>query len=101
MNSAQIEELRRLSGCVPTTPWRATRGDGWSGRPSYVIRSLNGEYVAETFAFYDCTQKAAYIIAACNAVPELLERIEELESELEVYREKERLEWERSRDERF
>lgn len=28
-------------------------------------------------------------------------RMKELESELEVYREKERLEWERSRDERF
>lgn len=31
----------------------------------------------------------------------LKKRIRELEAELEVYREKERLEWERSRDERF
>ena len=86
MDSAQIEELRRLSECVPTMPWKIVKRS-CNTETAYEIRSCGGEYLGEMLACYQGKQNAAYIIAACNAVPELIERIEELESELEFYRE--------------
>ena len=81
MNSSQIEELRRLSESAPTLPWRSDFVESWRNR--YEIRSCSGEFVCEVHARYPGKLNAAYIIAACNAVPELLKRIEELEDELQ------------------
>lgn len=131
-----LNELERLHAEAAGTPYKA-KGDWiyaqsvshkrtFSRRPmAYTIDNRDGRYKP--------TETAAYIVAACNAVPELiaelkeareengelkrhsewLERklqlridnnaalvrfVEELESKLKVYHEKERLEWERNRD---
>jgi hypothetical protein len=92
-----LEELERLAAQATPGPWTLEKNhtayDAW------------GESVFSTEQTHNLDNNLAYIVAACNAVPDLIaenralrERVRELEQELEVYREEKRLEWERSRD---
>ena len=104
MTEINLNELERLAKGITPGPWSVK--DDWH---FYILDATGKREIAKISNKYRSKDvNAAYIAAACNAVPKLLderhalyERICELESELEVYREKERLEWERSRDERF
>lgn len=62
-----------------------------------MVDNLLKTYDEQRHRFH-CDETVSIIVWKLDA---LVDRIRELESELEVYREKERLEWERSRDERF
>ena len=100
-----LDILEKLAKAATPGPWGAVVSEKYSFAvailpPDFPQTPLVGRVRDE--------QDAAYIAAACNAVPKLIderralhERIIELEAELEVYREKERLEWERSRDDRY
>ena len=128
MDSARLDKLERLAKAATPGPWE--------GRGNHIFCANNKRLVyVEAERALDL-QTAAYIVAACNAVPELIaelkearaengelkrhsewlerklqlridnnaaliKRVRELELELEGYQEKSRLEWERSRDERF
>lgn len=112
-----IEKLEELAKAASPLPWRT---NGW------CIHDANGMIPVADIRFEKaCDQEnARYIVAACNAVPELLkmyreaddeaadansawqkvrrenlalqERVRELEVKLEVYYKEKRLEWERS-----
>lgn len=111
-----LNELEQLAKAATPGPWKDKsfkRNYDWGvicsgGKRIAQCTSADVTDERKRVTFEEKLANAAYIAAACNAVPKLLderhalyERICELESELEVYREKERLEWERSRDERF
>lgn len=95
-----LDELERLHKAATPGPWEVKH-----------LRT-NHEFVFAQapdcdMVFHAREADVRYITEACNAVPKLIderhalhERIIELESELEVYRERELLEWERSRDDR-
>lgn len=99
--SIDLVELERLAKAATPGPWVV----------AHLCTNANFVFAQAPdcdMVFHAREEDVQYITEACNAVPKLLderhalyEHICELESELEVYREKERLEWERSRDERF
>jgi hypothetical protein len=100
-----LEKLEQLAAKATPGPWFVTCN--CTGKTFYTIKN-DRVYIGEALGVYNGEANAAYIAAACNAIPKLLderhalyERICELEAELEVYREEKQLEWERSRDERF
>jgi hypothetical protein len=81
-----LDELERLAAEATPGPWVIRHGDGWYNKHSYEIEASNESHVAETLYAYNGEADAAYITAACNAVPELIaenralqERVRELE----------------------
>ena len=99
-----LDELERLAKAATPGPWKEGRHDMFS-----IVEGAHAKYIyansipvaISTGEEKDCERvlaDARYIAAACNAVPELIARIRELEQELDVYREEKQLEWERSRN---
>lgn len=92
--SVDLEKLEWLHKAATPGPWVHEPDENFLDHDCQIIRG-NTAFVCE----FVTEKNAAYIVAACNAVPELIKRVRELERELEVYREEKQLEWERSRDE--
>jgi hypothetical protein len=114
MDGTKIDELERLAKAATPGPWKDKsfkRNYDWGvicsgGKRIAQCTSADVTDERKRVTFEEKLANAAYIAAACNAVPELIaknralqERVRELERELEVYREEKQLEWERSRDE--
>ena len=72
MNAQEwLEELSRLSEAATPGPWKH---DKW------IIESLEARKIAQTINL----DNAAYIVAACNAVPRLVEMLRIAMSIIEV-----------------
>lgn len=81
MNNEKLDELMKLRDAATPGPWKhdiVSRRDGmgfiW---PFSSIENNDGEEVTDSITSND----AAYIVAACNAIPELVARIRELEAQ--------------------
>ena len=84
-----LDELERLAKAATPGPWCNDYED---------IFKWTFMLTKKPIATAELPGNARYIVAACNAVPELIARVRELEQELDVYREEKQLEWERSRN---
>ena len=78
-----IDELERLVKAATPGPWFVTCN--CTGKTFYTIK-IDRVYIGETLGVYNGEANAAYLVAACNAVPELIaetralqERVQELE----------------------
>ena len=88
-----LDNLMRLREAATPGPWDTEYRKGENGMYGQdVFTSENGETIA-TIAWYPKplgngvtstyrADNAAYIVAACNAVPELVARIRELEAQI-------------------
>ena len=81
MDSAKLDELERLAKAATPGPWSRYADihiktmDGWGiGFIHHPLRSRE-----------ETVNNAAYIVAACNAVPELIARVRELERQREFF----------------
>lgn len=88
MSMIDLDELMKLSEAATPGPWKTDLGNFDSDGYSMVIRPYIEADGKITFVSNDDTDygydehDAAYICAACNAVPELVARIRELEEQL-------------------
>ena len=69
-----LDELMRLHEAATPGPWEHKIDDAFT-----TIHTIE-----PSVASYVSPANAAYIVAACNAVPELVARIRELEEQLDV-----------------
>lgn len=82
-----LDELMKLREAATPGPWKTDLGNFDSDGYSMVIRPYIEADGKITFVSNDDTDygydenDAAYIVAACNAVPELVARIRELEAQ--------------------
>ena len=88
MPELDLEELEKLAAAATPGPWTEGRHDMKSiveGCPAkYIYSPLQAVAIAcgEDVAWYQVICNAEYIVAACNAVPELIKRVRELEKKL-------------------
>lgn len=80
-----LDELERLAAQATPGPWFVTCN--CTGKTFYTIKN-DRVYIGETLGVYNGEANAAYIVAACNAVPELIARVRELERQKRVLVEK-------------
>lgn len=78
MDSAQLDELERLAAQATPGPWFVTCN--CTGKTFYTIKN-DRVYIGETLGVYNGEANAAYIAAACNAVPELIKMYREADDE--------------------
>ena len=76
-----LEELERLAKAATPGPWEMVDARAFLDDEDFEIR--NGGHC---IGYGTSGKDAAYIVAACNAVPELIARVRELEAELEQYK---------------
>lgn len=78
-----LGELERLAKAATPGPW------GYGPYPSwdfmYRITGRQKEFLLDTHIAQNGEANAAYIVAACNAVPELVARVRELERQREFF----------------
>lgn len=79
MDKIDLDELERLATQATLLPWHTIHGE-----------ILDAYHLKRAFMSYEeaSKQNAAYIVAACNAVPSLIARVRDLERERELYRER-------------
>ena len=88
MDSAKLDELERLAKAATPGPWTEGRHDMKSiveGYPAkYIYSPFQAVAIAcgEDVAWHQVICNAEYIVAACNAVPELIARVRELEGRI-------------------
>lgn len=73
-----IDGLERLAAQATPGPWFVTCN--CTGKTFYTIK-INRVYIGETLGVYNGEANAAYIAAACNAVPELIKMYREADDE--------------------
>lgn len=78
MPELNLDELERLAAQATPGPWFVTCN--CTGKTFYTIKN-DRVYIGEALGVYNGEANAAYITAACNAVPELIKRVRELEEE--------------------
>ena len=76
-----LDELEKLAAQATSGPWFVTCN--CTGKTFYTIKN-DRVYIGEALGVYNGEANAAYIAAACNAAPELIARVRELEAELEA-----------------
>lgn len=69
-----LDELMRLHAAATPGPWDADVND--------IAYDSNGDHICYTQFSKNSKDNLKYICAACNAVPELVARIRELETQL-------------------
>lgn len=69
-----LDELMRLHDAAKPGPWEAEK--------NHTAYASWGDSVCYTQQCHNHDNNLAYIVAACNAVPELVARIRELEAQL-------------------
>lgn len=78
--AVDLDELMRLRSDATPGPWKL---DYHFGRVLNVTSLGNERVVADCLRVYKrasrCKKNAAYIVAACNSIPDLVLRIRELE----------------------
>jgi hypothetical protein len=86
-----VSELRELAGKVTPLPWE-WENSLWDNKRPYNLQSPNGDFhpliVLKTpeEGWPPTDDDAAYIVAAVNALPSILDRLEEAEAENERLR---------------
>lgn len=82
MEKIDLEELERLAAQATHLPWKVSDIDD-----RYIVDGSGKRELARVSMRYKpYPERAEYIAAACNAVPELIARVRELEAELETYK---------------
>ena len=79
-----LEELEQLAKAATPGPWKVKLIDNLCGKPPIWELSAKGSFIGEIYQQYSKDYDATYITAACNAVPELIQRIRELEAEVDL-----------------
>jgi hypothetical protein len=77
-----LDELEKLANLAKPLPWYRHSRFSDFGAPITEVRTINKDMSIGTMLSCD----ANYIVAACNAVPELIKRIRELEAEAENFK---------------
>lgn len=82
-----LDKLMQLRDKATAGPWEMREDtetyDGWDEHKIYSVR--NNKYDEAASEIYE-KDDAAYIVAACNSIPDLVHRIHELEDEVESLR---------------
>lgn len=75
MDKIDLDELERLAAQATLLPWHTIHGE-----------ILDAYHLKRAFMSYGeaSKQNAAYIVAACNAVPKLIAKVRELERQREA-----------------
>jgi hypothetical protein len=76
-----LEELERLAAQATPGPWKVVVSDKYT----FTVAILPPDFPQTPLVVrIRDEQDAAYIVAACNAVPELIARVRELERQRET-----------------
>lgn len=74
-----LDELEMLAQSATPGPWFVTCN--CTGKTFYTIKN-DRVYIGEALGVYNGEANAAYIVAACNAVPELIARVREMDRQM-------------------
>lgn len=82
-----LEELERLAKAATPGPWETYPLPGWEGI-AHTVAGHKGQYLFDIHKVRNGKANAAYIVAACDAVPELIKRVRELETSWQAMKRK-------------